>query len=498
MSGNAHVNGGGESHSGVVPTKRSNESQGGLKEIAEGRPMTKENTEEPNPKRTPSRESGPSGLDRVRQAAKEDKKLRFTALLHHVTIDLLRSSYKGLKRHAAAGVDGVRWQEYGDGLEERLTDLHGRIHRGAYQAQASRRVWIPKADGRERPLGIAALEDKIVQSAVVAVLNQIWEEDFLDFSYGFRPGRSQHDALDALYVGITSKKVNYVLDLDIRSFFDKVGHDQMEKFVRHRIADERVVRLILKWMKAGVMEDGKWFETKEGTPQGAVVSPLLANLYLHYVLDVWVQAWRKKVAHGDVIVVRYADDAVLGFQHREEAEQFLEELQERVRKFGLELHPDKTRLIEFGRYAAERRRQRGEGKPETFNFLGFTHICGKNHQTGYFLIQRQTIGKRMAAKLKVIRQKLRVRLHESTEVTGKWLQTVVRGYFQYFAIPRNEERLKAFRHEVLRMWMWQLRRRSQRSRWTWNKFQERLGSLIPQVEVLHPYPEVRFASKHPR
>jgi group II intron reverse transcriptase/maturase len=498
MSGNTHVNGGGESHSGVVPTKRSNESQGGLKENVEGRPLTKENAEEPNPYRTQSRESGPNGLDRVRQAAKEDKKLQFTALLHHVNVDLLRSSYNGLKRQAAAGVDGVTWQEYGEGLEERLNDLHGRIHRGAYQAQASRRVWIPKADGRERPLGIAALEDKIVQSAVVEVLNQIWEEDFLDFSYGFRRGRSQHDALDALYVGITSKKVNYVLDLDIRSFFDKVGHDQMEKFVRHRIADERVVRLILKWMKAGVMEDGKWFETKEGTPQGAVISPLLANLYLHYVLDVWVQAWRKKVAHGDVIVVRYADDAVLGFQYREEAEKFLEELQERVRKFGLELHPDKTRLIEFGRYAAERRRKRGEGKPETFNFLGFTHICGKNHKTGYFLIQRQTIGKRMAAKLKVIRQKLRVRLHESTEVTGKWLQTVVRGYFQYFAVPRNEERLKAFRHEVLRMWWWHLRRRSQRSRWTWNKFQERLGSLIPQVEVLHPYPEVRFASKHPR
>jgi group II intron reverse transcriptase/maturase len=498
MSYKAHTHGNGESYSGIVPTKRSNEGRGGSKEIVEGRPLTKENAEEPTPCRTPSRESGSSGLDRVRQAAKGDKKLRFTALLHHVNIDLLRSSYYDLQRQAAAGVDGVTWEEYGDGLEERLADLHGRIHRGAYRAKPSRRVWIPKADGRQRPLGIAALEDKIAQRAVVQVLNQIWEEDFLDFSYGFRPGRSQHDALDALYVGITSKKVNYVLDLDIRSFFDQVGHDHLEKFVRHRIGDERLVRLILKWMKAGVMEDGQWFESAEGTPQGAVISPVLANLYLHYVLDLWVNAWRRKVAQGDVIVVRYADDAVLGFQHREEAEKFLEELRERVRKFGLELHPEKTRLMEFGRYAAERRAKRGEGKPETFNFLGFTHICGKNHKTGYFMVYRKTIGKRMAAKLKQIRQQLRQGLHEKTKDTTKWLQSVVRGFFQYHAIPRNEERLKAFRYEVLRMWWWQLRRRSQRTRWTWKKFRETLGNLLPEVEILHPYPEVRFASKHPR
>jgi RNA-directed DNA polymerase len=498
MSYKTHMHGGGESYSGIVPAKRSNEGQGGPKEIVEGRSLTKENTEKPNPCRTQSREGGSSGLDRVREAAKGDKQLRFTALLHHVNIELLRRSYYGLKRQAAAGVDEMTWQEYGDGLEERLAHLHGRIHRGAYQAKPSRRVWIPKADGRQRPLGIAALEDKIVQAAVVQVLNQIWEEDFLDFSYGFRPGRGQHDALDALYVGITSKKVNYILDLDIRSFFDRVEHEHLERFVRHRIGDERIVRLILKWVKAGVMEDGQWFETKEGTPQGAVVSPLLANLYLHYVLDLWAHAWRKKVAHGDVIVVRYADDAVLGFQYREEAEQFLRDLQERVRKFGLELHPEKTRLIEFGRYAAERRAKRGEGKPETFNFLGFTHICGKNHQTGYFMVWRKTLGKRMAAKLKEIRRQLRMRLHDSTSSTVGWLVSVVRGYYQYYAVPRNEERLKAFRHEVLHMWWWQLRRRSQRTRWNWSKFLEKLGHLLPEVEILHPYPEVRFASKHPR
>ena len=497
MSYKAQRNGGGESYSGIVPAKRSNEGRGGPKEIVEGRPLTKENTEEPNSYRTPSRESEPNGLDRVRQAARQDKEVRFTALLHHVNIDLLRSSYYSLKRRAAAGVDGMTWQEYGEGLEDRLADLHGRIHSGGYQAKPSRRVWIPKTDGRQRPLGIAALEDKIAQRAVGTVLNQIWEEDFQGFSYGFRQERSQHEALDALYVGITQKKVNWVLDLDIKSFFDKIGHEWMIKFVEHRIGDQRVVRLIQKWLKAGVMDDGRWFETEEGTPQGSVISPILANLYLHHVLDLWVKAWRKKVAQGEVIIVRYADDAVLGFQNREDADRFLKELQERVRKFGLELHPDKTRLIEFGRYAAERRKKRGEGKPETFNFLGFTHICGRSRK-GYFTVIRKTIGKRMAAKLKDIRQKLRKRMHESIEENLKWLQSVVRGYFQYHAVPDNQERMKGFRSDVLRLWFRQIRRRSQKHRWTWTRFLERLGVLIPPVEVLHPWPNERFAARYPR
>ena len=497
MSYKAQMNGGGESYSGIVPAKRSNEGRGGPKEIVEGRPLTKENTEEPNSYRTQSRESEPSGLDRVRQAARQDKEVRFTALLHHVNIDLLRSSYHSLKRRAAAGVDGMTWQEYGEGLEDRLADLHGRIHSGGYQAKPSRRVWIPKTDGRQRPLGIAALEDKIAQRAVGTVLNQIWEEDFQGFSYGFRQERSQHEALDALYVGITQKKVNWVLDLDIKSFFDKIGHEWMIKFVEHRIGDQRVVRLIQKWLKAGVMDDGRWFETEEGTPQGSVISPILANLYLHHVLDLWVKAWRKKVAQGEVIIVRYADDAVLGFQNREDADRFLKELQERVRKFGLELHPDKTRLIEFGRYAAERRKKRGEGKPETFNFLGFTHICGRSRK-GYFTVIRKTIGKRMAAKLKDIRQKLRKRMHESIQENLKWLQSVVRGYFQYHAVPDNQERMKGFRSDVLRLWFRQIRRRSQKHRWTWTRFLERLGVLIPPVEVLHPWPNERFAARYPR
>jgi len=497
MSDKTRVHGGRESYSAIVATKRSNEGRGGPKESVERRALTEENTEEPNPYRTQSRGSGSSGLDRVREAAKGNREQKFTALLHHVNIDLLRSSYYGLKKQAASGVDGVTWQEYGSGLEDRLTDLHGRIHSGAYRAQPSRRVWIPKPDGRQRPLGIAALEDKIVQAAVVEVLNCIWEEDFLDFSYGFRPGRGQHDALDALNVGITRRKVNYVIDLDIKSFFDKVEHEHMERFVRERIGDERVVRLIQKWMKAGVMEDGTWFESKEGVPQGAVVSPVLANLYLHHVLDSWVQQWRKQRAYGDVIVVRYADDAVLGFQHRKEAEQFLADLRERVRLYGLELHPEKTRLIEFGRYAAERRAKRGEGKPETFQFLGFTHICSRNHKTGVFTVYRKTVGKRMAAKLKDIRHKLHKKLHAATGDTVKWLTSVVRGFFQYHAVPDNEQQLKTFRHEVLRMWYRQLCRRSQRTRWNWGRFQEKLGNLLPPVEILHPFPDVRFALNYP-
>ena len=487
-----------ESYSGIVPTKQPNKSGRPPAEAAEGRPLTKENVGQPNPYWTPSQSSGPSGLDRVREAAKKDGKLRFTALLHHVTIDLLRDSYHSLKKKAAPGVDGVTWEEYGSDLEVSLNNLHGRIHRGAYRARPSRRVWIPKSDGRQRPLGIAALEDKIVQHTVGTVLNQIWEEDFLGFSYGFRPERSQHDALDALYVGITRKKVDWVLDLDVRSFFDKVDHNWMIKFVEHRIGDKRMVRLIQKWLKAGVMEQGRWFETEEGTPQGSVISPLLGNLYLHYVLDLWVDQWRRKKATGDVIIVRYADDAVLGFQHRREAERFLEELRERMGKFGLELHSEKTRLIEFGRYAAAHRTKRGEGRPETFNFLGFTHICGTSRKTGYFTVIRQTIGKRMAAKLTQIQTQLRQRMHDSLAETAKWLQSVVRGYFCYHAVPGNEARLIAFRKEAMRRLLRQLRRRSQRSRWTWERFLANFGALLPDITILHPYPNVRFDAKHPR
>ena len=488
----------GESDEPVVPTKRPNKEEQSSAEGVEGSGSTKGNTEEAHTHRTQGRERVSQGLGGVREAARRDKKQKFTALLHHVTNDLLRDSYYALKRQAAPGVDGMTWKQYEEGVEGRLVDLHDRVHRGTYRAQPSKRTYIPKADGRQRPLGIAALEDKIVQQAVVTVLNQIYEEDFLGFSYGFRPGRKQHDALDALAVGLRRKKVNWILDLDVRGFFDNVSHEWLEKFVEHRIADRRIIRLIQKWLKAGVSEEGEWKETKVGTPQGAVVSPLLANVYLHYVFDLWVEQWRRKSAQGDMIVVRYADDAVLGFEHRRGAEVFLEQLRERMRKFGLELHPEKTRLIEFGRFAEENRKRRGEGKPDTFDFLGFTHMCGKARKGGWFKIRRQTIKKRLRSKLQAVRQEVRKRWHERIAETGDWLRSVVQGYFNYHAIPGNFRTLQTFRREVARAWLEALRRRSQRHRLPWGRFCSILDRYLPLPRILHPDPGVRFDARHPR
>jgi len=485
----ARMHAGEESDCGVLPMNRPNKESQLSAEGGEGSPQIKENA---SPSCTPPTQSGErvsQGLTGVRKAAKERKQEKFTALLHHLTERLLRDSFYSLKREAAAGVDGVTWREYEAGLEDRIKDLHSRVHRGAYQAQASRRVYIPKADGRQRPLGIAALEDKIVQQAVVTILNSIYEEDFLGFSYGFRPGRSQHDALDALTVGITSRRVNWVLDADIRGFFDNLDHEWLRQFVQHRVADPRVLRLIQKWLQAGVSEDGQWSETKVGTPQGAVASPLLANVYLHYALDQWVEVWRKKVARGDVIIVRYADDFVMGFQYRTDAERFQKDLGERLRKFGLELHPDKTRLSEFGRYAEDSRKQRGEGKPETFNFLGFTHICGRTRKTGRFTVARKTVGKKMRAKLQEIKQQLRKRMHAPIAETGKWLRAVVQGYFNYHAIPGNAPRLQTFRDEVTRLWRQALRRRGQGRPYTWEYLQKLVRRYLPSVRILHPLSE---------
>jgi len=497
------VNGTEESDCAVVPMNEPNKgepSEGGLSaEAGEGRVRTEENTSQAHTNPTQGGERGVSqGLAGVRQAARVRKGERFTALLHHLTPGLLRMSFYALKREAAAGVDGVRWEEYESGLEGRLADLHSRVHRGAYRAQPSRRVYIPKADGRQRPLGIAALEDKIVQQAVVTILNEIYESDFLGFSYGFRPGRSQHQALDALTVGLTRKRVNWVLDLDIRGFFDNLSHEWTVKFVEHRVGDRRVLRLIQKWLKAGVSEDGEWTESKVGTPQGAVVSPLLANIYLHYAFDLWVAAWRRKVARGDMIVVRYADDAVLGFEHKDEAERFLGELRERLGKFGLELHPEKTRLIEFGRYAAANRGRRGEGKPETFDFLGFTHMCGRNGKTGYFVVGRKTVKKRMRAKLQAVKAELRRRMHAPIVETGAWLESVVRGYFQYHAVPGNTASLGIFRERLTRLWWQTLRRRSQKRRPTWSQVRRHFDRWLPRPCILHPFPNVRFDARYPR
>ena len=469
----------------VVPVNLSNKEAQASAESGEGRAQTKENIVQSHKLPTQSGKGLSQGLRGVRQAARERKQERFTALLHHLNIGLLRDSFYALKRQASPGIDGVTWQEYETGLEDRLTDLLSRVHRGVYRAQPSRRVYIPKADGRQRPLGVAALEDKIVQQAVVTILNQIYEVDFKGFSYGFRPGRSPHQALDALAVGIQWKRVNWVLDADIRGFFDNMNHEWTMKFIEHRVADRRILRLIQKWLKAGVSEDGQWSETKLGTPQGAVVSPLLANVYLHHVFDLWVEAWRKKIAKGDVIVVRYADDLVLGFQYRTEAERFLREFRERLAKFGLELHADKTRLIEFGRFAARDRKQRGEGKPETFMFLGFTHYCGQRNSNGAFIVWRITAKRRMAAKLKAIKAELQRRKHHRTTEVGAWLRKVVLGYYQYHAVPGNSTQLRIFARRVCWLWRTVLVRRSQRAQVGWDRLYPLLSRWIPRPHVLH-------------
>src|SRR5271169_5479116 len=486
-----------ESHSGIVPMSHSNKDGRTLAESEEGRPLIKENAGQPNTYPTQSGKGVSQGLASVRKAARENKEMKFTALLHHLSIDLLRESFYSLKRKAAPGVDGVTWQEYEVGVEDRLVDLHGRVHRGADRAPPSRRVYIEKTDGRQRPLGVAALEDKLVQQAVATILNQIYEEDFLGFSYGFRPGRSQHDALDALSYALLKKKVNYVLDADIRGFFDNLDHRWLIKFVEHRVADPRILRLIQKWLKAGVIEEGKWSEVQTGSPQGSVISPLLANIYLHYSFDLWVNVWRKKYAQGEVVVIRYADDTIAGFQYQTDADHFLENLRERLEKFGLELHPDKTRRIEFGRYAEQNRERRGEGKPETFDFLGFTHISGKNGK-GHYTVRRTTVRKRMRKKLQEIKQQLRRRMHDPVPQTGGWLRSVLQGYFNYYAVPGNLNTLGLFRDRVLRLWGKSLRRRSQKSRFTWVRRVGLAEQWLPRPQKLHPYPEVRFAASHPR
>src|SRR5579863_2765412 len=463
-------------------------------EAGEGRAQMKENTGQSRMLPTQSGKGMSQGLSGVRKAARERKQERLTSLLHHLSIDVLRDSFYALQRQASPGVDGMRWVEYESGLEDRLTDLHSRVHRGTYRAQPSRRVYIPKADGRQRPLGIAALEDKIVQQAVVTVLNEIYETDFRGFSYGFRPGRNPHQALDALNAGLQKKRVNWILDADIKGFFDHVSHEWLLKFIGHRVADNRMIRLIQKWLKAGVSEEGEWSETTVGTPQGAVASPLLANVYLHYVFDLWAEKWREKVAHGDVIIVRYADDLVAGFQHQADAERFLGDFQERLAKFGLEIHPEKTRLIAFGRFAASDCRKRGKGKPETFAFLGFTHYCGTNSK-GHFVVWRRTLVKRMRAKLHAIKQELRRKMHEPVADVGAWLKRVVDGYYRYHAVPGNLAVLGRFRERLCRYWRHVLRRRSQRRKPDWEQLRPIFDRWIPRPRTLHPYPDKRFDAR---
>jgi RNA-directed DNA polymerase len=485
------MHGDGKSDTLIVPEKPPNNAGGPAEEAAEGRRVAKGNSRERDVLRTQSRESTPSALERVRSAARRDRKLRFTALLHHVyAVGRLRFAYYALRREAAPGVDGETWKHYGEQLEANLQDLSERLKRGAYRAKPARRAYIEKADGRQRPLGVPTLEDKIVQRAVVEVLNAIWERDFLGFSYGYRPKRSPHDALNALTVAIQTRRVNWVLDADIRSFFDTLDHGWLVRFLEHRVADRRVIHLVQKWLGAGVLEEGQRTQSEVGTVQGGSVSPLLANTYLHYVFDLWVQQWRKKRAQGEVIVVRFADDFVVGFEHRREAEQFLAELKQRFAHFGLELHPGKTRLVEFGRWAVRDRQRRGEGKPETFNFLGFAHSCSKTRK-GRFTVLRQTMRKRMQAKLQAVKIILRQRMHSPIPEQGKYLRSVVQGHLRYYGVPRNGPALYAFRGAISRLWWQTLRRRSQRRHLPWKRMTRYIQRYLPPARICHPYPTVR-------
>jgi len=491
------VNGCEESDPAIVARKPTNKAEQSAAESVERRAGAEGNAGRQSTRRAQNRVSVTHALNRVREVARRGKKERFIALLHHISVDLLRQAFYELKRDAAPGVDGLTWENYAAGLEHRLTDLHERVQRGAYRALPSRRRYIPKPDGRQRPLAVAAMEDKIVQRAIVTVLNAIYEEDFLGFSYGFRPKRSAHDALDALSVGITSTKVNFILDADIARFFDTVSQEWLIRFLNHRIGDRRIIRLIQKWLKAGVLEEGVVTTGEQGTGQGSVISPLLANVYLHYVFDLWAQRWRRREATGDVIIVRYADDVVVGFQHEADARRFQEAMRARFEEFSLTLHPEKTRLIEFGRYAASNRKQRGLGKPETFTFLGFSFICGVTRR-GQFQLKRHSRRDRMRIKLKEIKEELRRRMHQPIPEQGGWLRQVVTGVFNYHAVPTNARALGSFRYHVTDLWRRSLRRRSQRDGFTWSRITKLADDWLPEPRILHPWPSLRFAVKHPR
>ena len=483
-----------KSDTGVVATKSTNKGADTPAESVERRTVPEGNPGGQSTRRTQDRESVSQAAERIRQFVQREPGKRLTTLLHHVTVDALRWAFFVLKRNAAVGVDGLTWREYAQGLEGRLADLHDRVHSGAYRAMPSRRVYIPKPDGGTRPLGVAALEDKIVQKAVAeTILTPIYESEFLGFSYGFRPGRGAHNALDALAVGIERRGTGWIVDADIQGFFDNVSRDWLVRFLEHRIGDKRVIRLIIKWLNAGVMDDGEWRDEMRGTPQGSVISPILANIYLHYVLDLWFQRkWRVREAEGETIIVRYADDFVVGFQYQTDAERFLADLKERLARFELTLHPDKTRLIEFGAFAQANRRRRGLGRPETFDFLGFTHYCARDRR-GRFQLGRKPSAKRMSRTLKRIKEVLRRRMHDRVDVTGRWLGRVLNGWLNYYAVPTSFRYLKRFVYRLERLWLRALRRRSQKDRFGWDDLAKLVAKYWPTLTIRHPWPSQRLA-----
>lgn len=475
----------------IVPKKPAN-SEVTPEELVEGRDTANGKSTEGNAHRAQDRERVHTQLAWIGERARQKTEERFDNLLSHVKVPLLREAYLRLSKRAASGVDGTTWEQYGDDLDARLLELQDRVHRGSYHPQPVRRVLIPKADGRMRPLGIPTLEDKLLQQAVRMILEPIYEAQFLGFSYGFRPGRSQHGALDALYVALNGK-ANWVLDADIRSFYDTIDHGWMQKFLEHRIGDRRLVHLLMKWMRAGVMEDGVLREVTEGTPQGGVISPLLSNVYLHYAIDLWVQHWRKRKARGEVRIVRYADDLVMGFQYEEDARVMHSAMAERLTKFGLALHPEKTRVLRFGRFARRDCVLDGRMRPETFDFLGFTHICAHGVD-GRFRLMRRTSRKKRVAKLAALAVEIERRKHHRVAEQYEWLSSVIRGHVRYYGVPGNFSALASFRSRVRSCWHHALQRRSQRARWTREKrdaFDARFR--LPIVQIHHPHPLARFS-----
>jgi RNA-directed DNA polymerase len=456
--------------------------------------LTKRNSEQPAVTATQRAGQTMNGLDRIRQAAKNDKTVRFNNLLHHVTTSLLFNAYYALKRKAKSGVDGETWQSYGaSNLSEKLKDLHVKIQSGRYKPKPSKRIWIEKEDGKLRPIGISCLEDKIVQQALVMVLQEIYETEFKGFSYGFRPKKSQHQALDAVYIMLTTRRVNWILDADIKGCYDNINHEWLIKFLQARIADKRVIELVVKMLRAGIMDEGQKHPTEMGLAQGSVASPFFANIFLHYVLDLWADQWRKTQAKGECFIIRYADDFILGFQHKEDAEKMHAELAGRLEQFGLNLHETKTQLIEFGRFAEERRHAEKLGKPKVFNFLGFTHCCSKRRLDGAYTVKRITIKSKMRKKIREVREILYKNRARPVREQAKWIKGVVQGHFNYYGVPGNTHALKQFRTQINVVWFKALRRRSQKAvKLTWQKMKIIIAATMPKVRITHPYPSQRF------